>query len=200
MSTETLRPNASGDEENLTPNPGAGEDNYENVDEETADGLATYVYSHESWLRDLYNLEDHSVGLGNITSITVHAVCQAALTNGAGQNNLKIVIKSGTGTGAPDTVDEGSEQKTVKQWRDYTEVWTTNPATTAAWTWDEIDKLQAGVSLREPYSGSLLTRCTQLWVVVTYPGPTYGGSMTPYGHGVISKVIKDSISPIGSGF
>lgn len=69
MATETLRPDATGDEENLT---GAG-DNYLLVDEAVADDETTKVEtSGAGHQRDLYNLPASGVGAGTINKITVY--------------------------------------------------------------------------------------------------------------------------------
>ena len=59
MSTETLRPNATGDEEAI-PNATSGATNHHlDVDEASPDGDTSIVYTDQggnSWDRDLYNL------------------------------------------------------------------------------------------------------------------------------------------------
>lgn len=47
----------------------------------------------------------------------------------------------------------------------------TNPATSAAWEWDEIDALQAGMRVRVPYGGGCNVR--QFKVQVYYEPDTY---------------------------
>ena len=44
--------------------------------------------------------------------------------------------------------------------------WAKNPATNEAWTWEEIDTLQAGVSLMGRHDGPVI--CTQVYVKVNY--------------------------------
>ncbi|GAF99561.1 unnamed protein product, partial [marine sediment metagenome] len=68
---ETLRPNAGGDETALNYYDGSFHDpdvlhNFEQVKEVTADDDDTYVYNHvekDEWRRDLYNLQNHTVGV-----------------------------------------------------------------------------------------------------------------------------------------
>lgn len=173
MATETLRPNGVGDETNHSPFPGTGEDNYEDVDEAVEDGATTQVRQNGTpWVRDLYETEDSS-GSNTIYGITVYAVCWYTLTGDVSdQTALKIAIKSGTGAGAPDTVAEGDEENLPKNAPariEFSYEWTTNPATAAAWTWDEIDALQIGVAMREPNSGGTgRSRCTQVYCIVSY--------------------------------
>lgn len=171
MAIETLRPNAGGDETNLNYYDGNFEDpdpleNYKQVNEAIADDTSTYVYNVEddTWRRDFYNIPDHSVGSGIINHITVHV--RATATGDAENCLIKIAIKSGTGSGVPDTPAEGDEEAMTPDYANYSKQWTENPATTAPWTWDEIDKLQIGVNAFV-YS-TLGTQITQVYVEVAY--------------------------------
>lgn len=66
------------------------------------------------------------------------------------------------------TVYEGSEySQTGKTFVTKSYEWTTNPATGSAWTWDEIDALQIGVSLKGEQAGAH-GFCTQVYVSVAY--------------------------------
>ncbi len=79
---------------------------------------------------------------------------------------IKIAVKSGT------TTDESAEKSlaAVDTWETVSEEWATNPDTSAAWTWSEIDALQTGLALKK-VSGLSSARCTQVYVVVDYtPG------------------------------
>jgi len=179
MTIEILRPSAAGDECNIEgESASACPNHYQNVDEVESDGTTSYIYTSGTWQRDLYNIEDHSEGSGTINSVKVYTICSTD-TYTHSQTDLKIVIKSGTGTGAPDTVDESAE-KTISAvllaWSSDDNTWNTNPATTAAWTWDEIDKLQIGLNLREPRDGrNNISFCTQVYVEIDY---TAGGGAT----------------------
>jgi len=172
MATETLRPNAAGDEENIAGVSGNGVGtHYTTVDEAEPDGDTTDVEtSATDYERDLYNLDNHSTGSGTINHITVYANCKGDVS--VTQASLKIAIKSGTGAGAPDTPSESAEKTVTTSYAEYSNQWTTNPATTSAWTWDEIDALQAGIALKEPEPAkAYMTKCTQVYVVVDYTVP-----------------------------
>ena len=170
MATETLRPNAAGDECNINGETGcsACPNHYDCVDEVSSDGNTTQVQTNQTnWERDFYNIVNHSVGTGVISSITVYARCWCSKV--PDQNNLKIAIKSGTGAGAPDTPDESTEKTLTTSEAAYSNQWATNPATAAAWTWDEIDALQIGLVIRKPHSvDGGRSRCTQVYVEVDY--------------------------------
>lgn len=163
--TLTIRPNATGDEANLTDYPSAG-DNYEKVDEETLD-INDYVGTNNAaYLRDLYNLESHSDEAGTIGYVKVYAKARKGSMAGVSQC-AKLVIKSGTGEGAPDTVTEGEEETLTYYLGTGSEQWSTNPATGSAWTWDEIDNLQAGIALKRD-NNNYPSYCYQLYVEVVY--------------------------------
>ena len=142
-----------------------GGGHWDKVNEEVADEDSRYIQegTSDTYYRDFYNLPNHTIS-GTISSITVYARCKANIT--PTQASLKIVINSGTGAEAPDTITEDTAQSVTSSWANYSETWATNPATSAAWTWAEIDALQIGVSLRKPATGAY-TYCTQLWVEVT---------------------------------
>ena len=168
MATEILRPNAAGDETNLTPENGGA--NYTEVDESTPDGDVTSVYPDSSgWLRDLYNLNDQAAGSGTINKITVYCEIRGANIT---THYAKIAIKSGTGFGSPDTISEGSQiyLPSNANYNTYSHDWNTNPATGAAWTWDEIDRLQAGLSMYD--AGIARPACTQVYVEIDYTDVT----------------------------
>ena len=161
MATETLRPDAIGDETALTPSAGA---NWECVDEETPDEAGTTVYHSTvaTWKRDLYNLPAHSVGSGTINSVKVYCRCYVL----AGSANAKCILKSNS------TVTEGSSQAISGSWVTYSEQWNDNPAD-SAWEWADIDALQIGVSLLP--AGAVTPRCTQVYVEVDYTPPAVIG-------------------------
>jgi len=161
-SAETLRPNANGDESNLTPQ--GGGDNYVEVDEVTADAFTTYVEGvGNTWLRDLYNIGALTATYGTVKNIVVTGRCYYLLT--AGQTCVKLCVNPGVAT------DESAEKEGTGHagWANYTETWTYNPDTNAKWTISEIASLQVGVSLRSPDTLGLNTiYCTQVFVTVTY--------------------------------
>jgi len=161
MATETLRPNAAGDETNIPVQFPDSDLHYDKVDEESPDDDDTYVEAPSNgigWFRDLYNIPNHSVGSGTINHITVHA--RGKILELISGGVLDISIKTG-GTAY------NSGHKTLNNtYTNVSEQWATNPKTEAAWTWDDIDALQIGINLfRWTDRGA---RCTQVYVVVDY--------------------------------
>lgn len=168
MATEILRPNAPGDECNISKQAGCSScsNHYDCVDEVTADGFTTYLLEDTScytYYRDLYNLADHSVGNGTINKITVYACC-AGWAGKINQPSLKIAIKTGGAT------YEGSGITVADSYANYSNEWAQNPSNAHAWTWGEIDALQAGVALKScnTVTPSYGTYCTQVYVGVDY--------------------------------
>ncbi len=166
VGTETLRPNAAGTYSQADP---VGEvSNYLCVDEEVADDDSTYVETSGSATEiDTYNIPDHSEGYGTISSVTVYVRCRGTTT--ADLHAAEPVIRThstdyfGTYTLLP---------------LDYTylsQTYTTNPFTTSAWTWDEIDAMEIGVRLYDNDDGEV--RCTQVYVEVDYAAPLLSGSV-----------------------
>ena len=97
--TLTLRPDSVGDIAELIGS--GGGPNWDKVDEASPDDGITYVYtSATNYELDLYNIEDHGVGSGAISSITVYARCYWAGNYEPDQESIKIIIKSGTGSTA----------------------------------------------------------------------------------------------------
>lgn len=164
MATEILRPNAAGDETDCVPS--GATNNWECVDEETADDDSTFVYCITPYDRDLYNLPASS-GSGTINFIKIYFRCYRGGTGGYANPVLK----------SDSTVTEGTQVSLVSTWTTYSEQWDTNPADGEAWEWSDIDDLQIGIGL---YRG----KCTQVYVEVDY------------GAGVTEKTSSDTGSGV----
>ena len=161
MATETLRPNAAGDENTIDFQIPADSfpatDHWNKVDEEVADEV-TYLDSQSLiYQRDLYNLPASS-GSGTINFIKIYFRCRGGgLTNG----DARPALKSNS------TVTDGTEVNLAGAWTTYSQQWNTNPASEPdAWTWADIDALQIGVSLKKYADGQ--AQVTQVYVEVDY--------------------------------
>lgn len=154
--TETLRPSGVGSETALV-NAEPDVDHYLNVDEAVADGHTTYVSDPSTtWHRDLYALPNSGVGEGLINSVTVHTVVYQP---GWGNRHFKPSVRTNANTYDGDEVGQDAS------WKDGSHQWTQNPQTSSAWTWEEIDALEAGVAMMST-TGHIL--CTQVYVVVDH--------------------------------
>ncbi len=164
VATEILRPNAAGDETNISYQyPTAGE-HWDKVDDVTPDDWETYVYSAGSYKRDLYNLPAPS-GSGTIYKITVYF-----RFSGDRYENRNYTGYAKAAVKTYGMVYEGGEYSRARQsFVTESQEWTTNPSTGQAWTWDEIDALQVGVSLKGQ-TESRFAYCTRVYVAVDYEG------------------------------
>lgn len=164
MATETLRPNAAGDECNMTHQVGcsACPNHYDCVDEAAADDVTTFIQNLSATKRDLYNLPASS-GLGTINFIKIYF--RVYRSNRAPDATVAPALKSDSivtvGTAIVPTADV---------WETLSQQWNTNPADGGAWEWADIDALQIGVQMYNP--GNYALNCTQVYVEVDYtPAP-----------------------------
>jgi hypothetical protein len=186
---ETLRPNAAGDETSISsqwPNSGS---HYDKVDEASADDDSTYVCTNStSYQRDLYALDNHSVGAGTINSVTIYF--RFKTSESLYYAYAKPSQKSGS------TVTDGTEKSHKGDVFYVTEsqTYTTNPATGNPYTWNEIDNLQIGVSIKEEVSWQNV-RCTQVYVEVDYTAVTEKAS-SDSGSGSDAKVSGNPLASL----
>lgn len=160
MATEILRPNAPGDSCTFTTQSGcsACPYHYRCVYEESQDGdtttAATIAVS-----KDLYNI-GNPTGSGTISHITIY--CWARSYSSVYSHGAQYGLKSGTTEAWISLPDPVSGTFT-----EYSNQWTTDPNTGAAWTWEAIAALQIGVNVYSAASYNGM-RCTQIYVVVDY--------------------------------
>lgn len=169
--TVIFRPDAAGDETNISSQYPATGEHWDKVYEETSDGDSTYVASNNStWEEDLYDITDHSTQTagGTINYVKVYMVCRS--TANATQTNAYIHIKTNG-----EEYNESTENTTIS-YTPYWYQWDDNPQTSQAWTWDEIDALQIGVGLRRPVLDQS-TLCTQVYAEVAFEAPPLSGDV-----------------------
>ena len=141
---------------------GAGAGNWDRVNEETPDDNATYVASSGGppYETDTYATQDSGMSSGSISSVTIHIrVCK-----GSGGSKTKTVLRTGGANylGAPINLNSTT-------YSNHSTAYSTNPATSTAWTWADIDAMETGVSSRKG------ARCTQVYAVAEYTGDGGGG-------------------------
>jgi len=174
MSTEILRPIGVGDRTDILhqyPDSGA---HWDKVDEVVADEDATYVFHNvdlgdpPAMTGDLYALEDSAIGAGTINSVTAYVRGRGCFGN---QEWIQTYIKT------EGTEYIGTQTALTTSYTNYSTVYTTNPKTGLAWTWTEINALQAAGRICASSGGNgREARKTQVWVVVDYT-PTKGRSL-----------------------
>lgn len=152
----TLRPNGAGSETNITGFSGAPT-HWETVDEVSPDDFTSSVYS--SFLRrDLYALDNSGQSSPIINSVTVYA---RVYSMGGGPDAGISIRTNGV------TYDDTMQNLSDAVWTNINKAYTTNPNTSQAWTWTQIDALEAGIRLINS-SEVGLSYCTQVYVVVGY--------------------------------
>jgi hypothetical protein len=161
--SQILIPIGCGDETQLCAQYPDDGSHWDKVDEyPTPDDKETYVstYGSNSWKRDLYEISDANTTITtDIDSITVYYRFASGTT---AEVQVKPIIKIGDEVyNATATTTTGTDFVT-KSWN-----LTENPDTGEAWTWDEINALQAGIEMKGP-SSKKPALCTQVYVQVNY--------------------------------
>ncbi len=129
--------------------------NWQCVDETTSDGNSTYLKgSGNSYKTDTYDTQNHSTGSDTIDSVVVYIVCVGS----TGGKKARTVLKT-NGTEYLGTIINLAP---VSIYTTYHTTYATNPSTSIAWTWSEVDAMEIGVSIRQG------GRCTQIWAEVFY--------------------------------
>ena len=155
-SIAVMRPSGAGAMTNLT-HSGCGA-NWQCVAEDIADNDASrIVRADNSYAADVYALTNPASSACPVVSVTVHCVARRAHTQG---DIRPAIYVSGAEYDA-------AAQALTTIYADYSAVWATNPATGVAWTWSELNNLQAGMRLRGQ-NGGHPAFCTQVWVEVRY--------------------------------
>lgn len=162
----TYRPNAAGTYTQLSQYPASGS-NYDKVDEEVADGFSTYVYPtadppyYYNYRLDTYNIPNSYVDydVHGINSVTIYYYIRTQYTIETTQKIKPAIRTHGS-------VFYGIEHSINPSWTLFSYTWTTNPSTSNPWTKAEIDALEIGIAMRQPYSQNVY--CTQLYIIVNY--------------------------------
>jgi hypothetical protein len=170
MATLYLFPEGPGDETNIVSITGATY-HWEAVDDQTdgipdPDDAGSFVesFNKNRWDRDLYQTQNHTIETGTINNVKIYFRC-SAWTSGSAKTSIKI----------SDTVydydpDDGVYHGTgYNQWSTHCKTLTTNPYTSSAWTWSDIDACQCGINV---WSDSIMvsTACTLVYLEVNHSG------------------------------
>lgn len=162
MPTFTTRP-TSDSATALTP---SAEGSHYPLIDETSKDETDYVAGvfTGAWQTDIYGFTNHSSESGSISSVVLKYYTGLGAA-GSYTAIAKGAIKIGS------TTYYGSEFTPPSSVTLHSDTWNTNPATSAAWTWSEIDDLLAGVSLystKTDWSNFSTIYVYQLWVEVNY--------------------------------
>ena len=193
MATVILRPSAAGDIQEFNRISG-GTDPYA-VMGDNNDGTLLWDENSNDNIA-LFNLPSPGLA-GTITKVTAYV--RGSSTSNTYHMNIRPAIKTGGTSYYGDylavfiAVGEKSKE------------WTTNPQTTVAWTWDDINSLQCGIQTVDGYYAGANVYARDAWVVVTYTPPitvttqavTAQGKTTCTGNGNITEVVGDNATVRG---
>jgi hypothetical protein len=154
--TTTIHPSGTGLETEC--NPIGYVNNWECVKENNE---SNYVESMSTsrYYDDLYALDNHTTESGVISKINVFFIARKISPSWSGYTKSRVSISGVSSYGAVKSL--------TTSWQTFSDEWTLNPATAAAWTWANIDALQAGVSLNQGVT-MYHAQCYYFYVVVTY--------------------------------
>ena len=174
---ETLRPNGTSSSEE-----DSSGGSYTEIDEVVADEDVTKVSVSDETVDDAWALENHSAGSGTINSVAVYFRGRWQYKTG-GWMRAEIYFNFSFYRGDSETLTES--------YVTYNHVWSQNPNTSAAWTWDDIDALKAGIQM---YSvAQAYTHCTQVYVEVDY---TPAASSSIEADGPVAQVDIEAITGV----
>lgn len=152
-----LRPSGAGSTAQISNRTGCAA-NWQCVDETVADDAVSQVSENSnSWVLDQYALTDPAGSSCSIVSVTVYCRAMRDHTQGS--------IQPAVHTLGSDYY--GNSLALTNSWANYSYTWTANPSTGAAWTWSNINSLEAGARIRGQ-NMNFSARLTQVWVVVKY--------------------------------
>lgn len=152
MATLTLRPNGAGNQQGWDAEGG----DWQRVDESSSDGDTTRLYSPTDNRVATFALENKTTEEGVINSVTVYIYTR-------GIDPISNVVQLAIRTGGTDYFSSDNTYNNTS-YHNESNTWSTNPGTSAAWTWSEIDALEAGMK-RISGGGQAVT---QVWVEVDY--------------------------------
>jgi hypothetical protein len=138
------------------------------------DGDASYVFCgptcHSLALSDLYALTDPTPQAAPIASLTVHIASRSTMGTSGSFVNTQLNLSG--------SVFTGPAVPTTTTYTDISTLYTTNPSTGAAWTWNQLSTVEAGVRQKTAWGDE--ARTTTVFVEVCWipPTPTNTPTMT----------------------
>lgn len=148
----TLRPNGAGNEMQWD----AEDGDYTRVDDVTSDGDTTRLYTPTDNRRAVFALENHGSETGTIFGVRVNLMMR-------GLDDIENTVRASIRTNSTNYESPDLQFKN-NTYHVESYLWLTNPNTGSAWTWSEIDALQAGM-YRVTGGGQAVT---QVYVEVLY--------------------------------
>ncbi|MFB0561197.1 MAG: hypothetical protein ACETWM_08275 [Candidatus Lokiarchaeia archaeon] len=168
---QILTPNGPGTDTELYAYNSSGnlEYNWECTNSSDVDNSYVY-YNNTDWKQDLYNITDPDpTGSGKINWIRVGISVKTVRSSPSQKGDTKILVLIGS------TLFEYPGYNIPTSYENRSVLFEKSPDTDGSWTWNELENLQVGVSLKlrvTPQSGDMIS-CTFVWVEVNYTIPNY---------------------------
>jgi len=131
--------------------------NWQCVDETPSDEATTMAQTtSSSWNDDSYTAQDHGSVTGTIDSVVA---TMRVREFGSGNNRVArtLLRTHGSDFSGPDI-----DMDAVTSFTNFSTRYATNPSTSAAWTWAEIDAMEIGLTLKKS------CQCTQIFATVYF--------------------------------
>jgi hypothetical protein len=182
---EILVPNEPGNYTNLTPSSEPNWNCCKSFDEDNS-----YVYLHSKkdtgWVKDTYNLTNPR-GSGIINWIKV-GISVKTKSSDLSQGLAATYILSGS-TELPVQI----HYYIPKSYTNFSDVLIYNPDTGKAWTWSDLENLQAGCVLRLNVDKEAWVMCTFVWVEVNYTIPNYELDLEVQWTGIPTRSVNSTL-------
>ncbi len=124
------------------------------------DGDTSYVFNTtNTWTYDSYSIQNAAGSSGTINWVRVYIKVRATVLPNQTSARTRLRIGGVNYNGTATTI--------TTSYAEYFTQYANNPTTNTAWTWTNINDLQAGVGLRRPHNTGE-SRCTRVCVVVSY--------------------------------
>jgi len=135
-----------------------GKEHYQCIDGNNNEYVGTAGTNYQY---DTFILSDHTTECGTINNVTIKTRCRDddALANGK-----HVIYTGGTAYYGTEFSITNTQYENDKGF--YNHTFETNPATSNAWTWSDIDNVEYGIALKG--DGEDTTTCFYLYVVVNY--------------------------------
>jgi hypothetical protein len=159
--------------------------------------FSTYVYANADAMYESSTLQDHTSEIYTVGKVRVTVFARNTVS--ASDERVQIMLVIGG------TMYYGANYTLTSVLTEYTSDWEKNPVTDSAWTWSDIDSLEAGVrSLQEGASWTGEIRVFQLYIealqtpVVDVDVDTIYQNVTRRGTWNVTLTVIDSEGVVGS--
>ena len=168
-----------------------------NWDDWNDTAASTYVYANAGDMYESSTLHDHATEIYTIGKVRVTIVAKNIVSDSDERVQIMLVIGG--------TRYYGADYNLTLINKEYISDWATNPATGSAWTWSDVDSLEAGVrSLQQGASWTGEIRISELYIepiqspIVDVDVDTIYQNVTRRGPWNVTLTVTDSDGVVGT--